>query len=46
MLFRTFKKVILFEGLEKLSKITKDGHWELQVDLEDFEGNTGYARYG
>jgi len=33
-------------GLEKLSKITKDGHWELQVDLEDFQGNTGYARYG
>jgi len=33
-------------GLQKLHILTKEGDWELQVDLEDFDGNTGYARYG
>ena len=32
-------------GLQKLHQITQSGTWELRVDLEDFNGNTAYAKY-
>ena len=32
-------------GLEKLYRLTKNGVWQLRVDLEDFSGNTAYAEY-
>ena len=41
-----FSSVSFIVGLQKLHILTKEGDWELQVDLEDFDGNTGYARYG
>ncbi|CAN9508841.1 unnamed protein product [Ophioblennius macclurei] len=32
-------------GLENLYQLTKEGSYELRVDLEDFEGNCVYAEY-
>ena len=32
-------------GLEKLHRLTRNGHWKLRVDLEDSSGNTLYAEY-
>nr|XP_039260836.1 fibroleukin-like [Styela clava] len=33
-------------GLETIHQLTKNGNFELRVDLEDFNGNTAYAKYG
>nr|XP_039260839.1 microfibril-associated glycoprotein 4-like [Styela clava] len=33
-------------GLETIHQLTKDGNYELRVDLEDFNGATVYAKYG
>jgi len=33
-------------GLRLLSQLTEHGVWELKVDLEDYDGNYGYAKYG
>nr|XP_039260832.1 microfibril-associated glycoprotein 4-like [Styela clava] len=33
-------------GLETIYQLTKDGSFELRVDLEDFNGTTVYAKYG
>ena len=35
----------LFEGNFPLFVITSQGHYELRVDLEDWEGNTRFAKY-
>ena len=35
----------LISGNEFLSRISTQGLYELKVELEDFEGNTRYARY-
>ena len=32
-------------GLEKLHWLTRNGTWQLRVDLEDFSGNTAFAEY-
>ena len=32
-------------GLEKLHRLTRNGIWQLRVDLEDFYNNTAYAEY-
>ena len=32
-------------GLEKLHRLTRNGHWKLRVELEDFSGQTLYAEY-
>ena len=32
-------------GLEKLHRLTRNGHWKLRVELEDFSDNTLYAEY-
>ena len=32
-------------GLDKIHRLTSDNNSMLRVDLEDFEGNTGYAEY-
>ena len=32
-------------GLEKLHRLTRDGVWQLRVDLEDFSSNVAYAEY-
>ena len=32
-------------GNKKIHRITAQGPYELRVDLEDFEGNTAYAKY-
>nr|XP_039260833.1 ficolin-2-like [Styela clava] len=33
-------------GLETIHQLTKSRSYELRVDLEDFSGNTAYAKYG
>nr|XP_039261947.1 fibrinogen C domain-containing protein 1-like [Styela clava] len=33
-------------GLETIHQLTKNGSYELRVDLEDFVGNTSYAKFG
>ncbi|XP_077972819.1 microfibril-associated glycoprotein 4-like [Styela clava] len=33
-------------GLETIRQLTKNRSYELRVDLEDFNGNTSYAKYG
>ncbi|XP_039260838.2 microfibril-associated glycoprotein 4-like [Styela clava] len=33
-------------GLETIYQLTKNGSYELRVDLEDFNGTTAYAKYG
>ena len=35
----------LIAGNEFLSRISAQGLYELKVELEDFDGNTRYARY-
>ena len=35
----------IFEGNFPLFIITSQGHHELRVDLEDWEGNTRFAKY-
>ena len=35
----------LVSGNEYLSRILAQGQYELKVELEDFDGNTRYARY-
>ena len=35
----------LISGNEFLSRILTQGQYELKVELEDFDGNTRYARY-
>ena len=32
-------------GLEKLHRLTRNGVWQLRVELEDCYGNTSYAEY-
>ena len=32
-------------GLEKLHRLTRNGDWQLRVELEDFSGSTVYAEY-
>ena len=32
-------------GLDKIHRLTSDNNSMLRVDLEDFEGNTAYAKY-
>ena len=32
-------------GLEKLHRLTRNGHWKLRVELEDFSGETLYVEY-
>ncbi|XP_063442654.1 ryncolin-2-like [Mytilus trossulus] len=32
-------------GNEKLYKLTSEGHYELRVDLQDFNGDKAYAKY-
>ena len=32
-------------GLEKLHRLTRNGVWQLRVELEDFNDNTAYAEY-
>ena len=38
-------KNYLISGNEFLSRISAQGLYELKVELEDFDGNTRYARY-
>ena len=46
LLFFKYRLVIyLFEGNLPLFTITRQGHHELRVDLEDWEGNTRFAKY-
>nr|XP_039254824.1 fibrinogen C domain-containing protein 1-B-like [Styela clava] len=33
-------------GLENIHNIVKRGNHELRIDMEDWEGNTSYAKYG
>ena len=37
--------VNLIAGNEKIRNIVKQSSYELRIDLEDFDGNTRYARY-
>ena len=37
--------MLLFKGLDIIHQLTSSGGYELRVDLEDFEGNTAYAKY-
>ena len=37
--------IILFIGNEKLHTMTSLYQYELRIGLEDFEGQTGYAKY-
>ena len=39
------RKNYLITGNEFLVRISAQGHYELKVELEDFDGNTRYARY-
>ena len=36
---------IFFLGNSNIHHITSQGHYELKIDLEDFDGNTSYALY-
>lgn len=33
------------KGNDKLYRLTSKGHYELRVDLEDFNGDKAYAKY-
>ena len=37
--------LLYFPGTRNIHRITQQGHYELRIDLEDFEGNTRYALY-
>jgi len=37
--------IILFIGNDKLYTMTSLYHYELRIGLEDFEGQTGFAKY-
>ena len=32
-------------GVDKIERLTRSGGYKLRVDLEDFAGNTVYAKY-
>lgn len=33
-------------GLKQIHALSIQGNYELRIDMEDFENNTGYAQYG
>ena len=37
--------ILSFKGNRHINAIASQGDYELRVDLEDFEGNTRYAKY-
>ena len=37
---------LIILGLDKLYNIVSGGTYELRVDLEDFDGNMTFAKYG
>ena len=39
---RTFA---IISGLNTINELTKDGDYEMRVDMEDFENETRYAYY-
>ena len=38
-------RVMCYMGLDKIHRLTSYNNNKLRVDLEDFEGNTAYAKY-
>lgn len=43
--FYIFSSVFFCSGNLPLHTVTHQGHYELRVDLEDWDGNTAFAKY-